>query len=225
MIRALKAKEESAGGSNVVPMHPVHAPAYKPTNGEGKALKKLERRRASRNPLPAVKSTVEQSEEGLTNVNLGVDHKDEDTGYKLIAEALSSEHDAFTSGMLDAATRITRTPGRVSEEGMNFALAFVAGIKPRDQLEAALGMQMAAIHRATITAAEKLCTATRHEMADVHEKALNRLARTFAAQTEALKRLRNKGEQRIFVERVNVSEGGQAIVSNVGRGLGSGGEV
>jgi hypothetical protein len=40
--------------------------------------------------------------------------------------------------------------------------------------------------------------------------ALNKLARTFAAQVEALKNYRSKGEQRIVVQHVNVGEGGQA---------------
>jgi hypothetical protein len=54
----------------------------------------------------------------------------------------------------------------------------------------------------------------------MHERALNRLARTYAAQVEALKRYRSKGEQRVIVERVTVNEGGRAIVGNVARGVG-----
>ena len=51
------------------------------------------------------------------------------------------------------------------------------------------------------------------------ERGLNKLSRTFTTQMEALKRYRSKGaNQRIVVERVNVSEGGQAIVGNVDRG-------
>jgi hypothetical protein len=41
------------------------------------------------------------------------------------------------------------------------------------------------------------------------------LARTFAAQVEALKRYRSGGEQRMTVQHVHVAEGGQAIVGNV----------
>ncbi len=59
------------------------------------------------------------------------------------------------------------------------------------------------------------------DIADQYESALNRLTRTFAAQIEALKRYRSKGEQRVYVERVNVGEGGQAIVGLVGEGGGS----
>jgi hypothetical protein len=99
----------------------------------------------------------------------------------------------------------------------------VAGLQPRDQIEATLGVQMAAIHLATMKAAENLGGAKNLNVMDMQEKALNRLARTFAAQMEALKRYRSKGEQRVYVERVTVNEGGQAIVGPVIRGGRDGG--
>jgi len=55
---------------------------------------------------------------------------------------------------------------------------------------------------------------------DSAERAFNKLARTFAAQMEALKRYRTGGEQKVTVQHVNVSEGGQAIVGNVTQGPG-----
>jgi hypothetical protein len=45
--------------------------------------------------------------------------------------------------------------------------------------------------------------------------AVNKLARTFAAQVEALKKHRSTGEQTIKVEHVTINEGGQAIVGIV----------
>jgi hypothetical protein len=64
---------------------------------------------------------------------------------------------------------------------------------------------------------------------DSAERALNKLARTFATQVEALKRYRTGGEQRVTVEHVHVHSGGQAIVGNVSpvtddRGTGVGGD-
>ena len=44
---------------------------------------------------------------------------------------------------------------------------------------------------------------------------LTKLTRTYAAQTEALKRYRSGGEQKMTVQHVHVAEGGQAIVGNV----------
>jgi hypothetical protein len=51
----------------------------------------------------------------------------------------------------------------------------------------------------------------------------SKLARTFAAQIEALKRYRCGGGQKVLVERVTVNDGGQAIVGQVGIGGGIGG--
>ena len=42
-----------------------------------------------------------------------------------------------------------------------------------------------------------------------------RLLRAYAAQVEALRRLRNGGSQTVRVEHVHVNEGGQAIIGNV----------
>ena len=50
------------------------------------------------------------------------------------------------------------------------------------------------------------------------ERALNKLARTYTAQVEALKQYRSKGQQIVRVERVNVESGGQAVVGHVQHG-------
>jgi hypothetical protein len=49
---------------------------------------------------------------------------------------------------------------------------------------------------------------------DSAERAVNKLACTFAVQVAALKRYRTGGEPTVRVERVTVNEGGQAIVGN-----------
>ncbi|MGV6803932.1 MAG: hypothetical protein ACWA49_06980, partial [Ruegeria sp.] len=53
---------------------------------------------------------------------------------------------------------------------------------------------------------------------DSAERALNKLARTFTSQVETLKKYRSKADQTVRVERVEVKEGGQAIVGNVQNG-------
>ena len=97
-------------------------------------------------------------------------------------------------------------------------LAIVKGIEPRDQVEAMLAAQMAAVHNATMTFARRLNHVDTIPQQDSAERTFNRLCRTFAAQVEALKRYRSRGEQIVRVERVTVNEGGQAIVGNVTNG-------
>jgi hypothetical protein len=49
---------------------------------------------------------------------------------------------------------------------------------------------------------------------------LTKLTRTYAAQMAALKQYRTGGEQRVIVQRVDVREGGQAVVGVVNSGQG-----
>jgi hypothetical protein len=89
------------------------------------------------------------------------------------------------------------------EHGLNFMLSVVKGIEPKDQVEAMLAAQMAAVHMATMTFARRLAHVENIPQQD-KERAFNKLARTFAAQVEALKRYRSRGEQTV---RVGLSPG------------------
>jgi hypothetical protein len=108
--------------------------------------------------------------------------------------------------------------GEVNEQQLNFLLAVVKGINPRDQLEAMLAAQMAAVHTATMTFSRNLAEAECVEHRDSAERTFNKLTRTYVSQMEALKRYRAGGEQTVTVQQVNVGEGGQAIVGNVTQG-------
>jgi hypothetical protein len=94
-------------------------------------------------------------------------------------------------------------------------LAVVKGIEPRDQIEAMLAAQMAAVHNATMTFARHLAHVDIIPQQDSAQNAFNKLARTFAAQVAALKDYRSKGEQKMTVQHVHVADGGQAVIGNV----------
>ena len=99
-------------------------------------------------------------------------------------------------------------------------LAMVRGIEPRDPLETMLAVQMAAIHNSTLTFARRLATVENITQQDSAERALNKLARTFTTQIEALKRYRSTGEQKMTVQHVTVNDGGQAVIGQVTAGEG-----
>ena len=102
-----------------------------------------------------------------------------------------------------------------TEKTVNFMLSVIKGIEPRDQIEAMLGAQMAAVHMASMTFARRLAHVDTITQQDSASNAFNKLTRTFASQVEALKRYRSGGEQKMTVQHVHVAEGGQAIVGNV----------
>jgi hypothetical protein len=107
---------------------------------------------------------------------------------------------------------------KVDEVALNFMIAVIKGIEPKDQLECMLAAQMAAVHMLTMDFARRLGNANSVPARDSAERAFNKLARTFAAQMEALKRYRSSGEQKVVVEHVSINEGGKAIVGNVTHG-------
>jgi hypothetical protein len=97
-------------------------------------------------------------------------------------------------------------------------LSIIQGIKPRDQIETMLAVQMAAVQMSIMTFARRLANADNILQQDSAERAFNKLTRTFTTQMEALKRYRTGGEQKVTVQHVTVGEGGQAIVGNVTQG-------
>jgi len=109
---------------------------------------------------------------------------------------------------------------RIDPKATDFTLGFVDSMQPQDAAEALLLTQMAATHQATMMLARRLNHVETIPQQDAAEKALNKTARTFAAQMETLKRHRSKGQQLVRVERVTVEEGGQAIVGAVNGGRG-----
>jgi hypothetical protein len=142
-------------------------------------------------------------------------HPNEAVGRLLIMNALGTQSEPFFNGLVvQLAAVACRT--QLDETKLNFAVASLKGIAPRDETEAMLGAQMVAIHNATIKAAIKLAQADSTAERDSAANALTKLARTYTAQVEALKRYRSAGEQVIKVQHVTVNEGGQAIVGNVG---------
>ena len=99
-----------------------------------------------------------------------------------------------------------------------FMLAIISDLKPNDAVERMLAVQMATTHVATIRAGSWLSRAESLQQGQAHSTAYSKLARTFTAQVEALRKHRTGGKQTVTVQHVNVSEGGQAIVANVQTG-------
>jgi hypothetical protein len=143
------------------------------------------------------------------------DHPDVRIGQALVMEALASADWGFVHGILNQLAHASGRGRDIDEHGLNFMLSVIKGIEPRDQLEAMLAAQMAAVHVASMTFARRLAHVENIAQQDSAERAFNKLARTFAMQMEALKRYRAGAEQKVTLQHVSVAEGGQAIIGNV----------
>ena len=130
-------------------------------------------------------------------------------------DALASADGHFLNGMVSQLANANSHGQDIDERGLNFMLSVIKGIAPRDQLEAMLAAQMAAVHVASMTFAGCLAHVEDIPQQDSAERAFNKLTRTFAMQMEALNRYRSGAEQKVTLQHVSVAEGGQAIVGNV----------
>jgi hypothetical protein len=184
------------------------ASEYNPTEHELAVVKKVVPQIAGSRPRMKV---VDQN--GSQQISL--DHANQTVGQMLLMEQLGTADPTFLTGLLNQLASAGSTGRKVDEGTLNFMLSVVRGIKPKDQTEAMLAAQMAAIHAATMTFARRLANVEDIPQQDSAERALNKLARTFAMQMETLKRYRTGGEQKVTVQHVSVQEGGQAIVGNV----------
>ena len=195
---------------------------YERTEAEKSFMQDFQARKDAKPEVPKPKIELIETDDGPKGV-VKYEHDD-----RKLAEALV--HDAFGTTDVDFYNGISKQLFNtlknqlsigVKQQDFDFLISVVAGIEPRDQMEAMLASQMAAVHMQMMTFANRLTHVENIPQQDSAERAFNKLARTFTTQMEALNRYRGKGQQKMIVEHVHVYEGGQAIVGNV---RGGGGE-
>jgi hypothetical protein len=189
-------------------------------------------RKKAEKPLPAtvqpphVAAAVRRFQEHAATAPPGVALEKDEAGGLSIATARPSQDGAIVAlmdalGTLDPAffgtfvaqvINATDLKDETDATAANAALAFVRGIKPRDETESCLAAQMYATHSAAMVFARRLNNVGTIPQQDSAINAFTKLTRTYAAQMEALKRYRSSGEQKVTVQHVNVADGGQAIV-------------
>ena len=159
---------------------------------EQAAIDRVQRRQKSRARLPNAKSDK--------LAGIAFDYPDQDTGalWAVLHDTFATGDITLTGALLDQFTALSQVDGQHHPSRMKALLASVRAIAPRDETEALLAVQMAAIHDATMRAA--LCLVVSKELEAYHaiSSAINKLARTFTLQMDSLKRYRTT-EQSIHV--------------------------
>jgi hypothetical protein len=199
---------------------PVPTVPYQPNEAEKGALSAFAERGRARKPAPNVRFIANGKDKSVFTL----DHADKETGQLLLMEALGTAEPAFLEALLAQIVNAGTTGQEPDERAARQLVATVKGIAPRDHVEAMLAAQMAATNALTMTFARRLNLVDTVPQQDSAVNAFNKLARTFAAQADTLKRYRSSGEQTMRVEHVTVQAGGQAIVGTVTRGDGGDGK-
>jgi hypothetical protein len=188
------------------------AKPYEPSPQDRKAMEAYFEEQRENPPPPRLK--VIKEEEGI--IGLVPDHPNISLGTVLLVDALGLKDQSLGRELLSQMSLVAQG----NEDALNAMIAFVRGLEAKDSLEAALATQMAAVHALTMRLAGQLASSTTHRGQEHAERALNKLARTFASQVETLKRYRTGGEQKVTVQHVTVSDNAQAIVGTVSAGGG-----
>jgi hypothetical protein len=150
-------------------------------------------------------------------------HSD-DAGFATrLLDAFGTKSPAFAKRAMERLGVVMRPGGSAlpTQTDFNAALAAIDGIRPGDEIEAMLAVQMVATYE---TAMDMLLRAKQADLMPTLQECGSlavKLLRTYTAQVEALARLRRGGEQRVIVQHVTVNEGGKAIVGAVNRPGGS----
>jgi hypothetical protein len=134
-----------------------------------------------------------------------------------LKKALGTSSSDFVTASLHQLQAAAQFPGSgISEVGINAALAFIEGFAPRNEVEAALAVQMACTHGAAMSVLARLGPAggTQDQVCRFATAAA-RLLRAYTVQLEAYRRLRHGGDQFVRVEHVHINEGAQAVIGNV----------
>jgi hypothetical protein len=193
-------------GTSITAQTQVPAPrrtiyGYEPTDAEANALDRHLDRRNARRASAMPRLNVELDDEGSAAIR--VEHENERVGFTLFMEAVATAERDFAVGLMNQLARAGLRRESDDATELNFALSVIKAIEPKDEIETMLAAQMAAIHSAVLTQAGRLANSTMVGAANLYGPGLNKLARTFTMQIEALKRYRSKGEQKVTVEHVH----------------------
>jgi hypothetical protein len=219
MARARKPKTEKAQP----PPLPVASDRDKERNARAERVMKQRYEDKPRTPL----LKIDVDDEGKVAVANG--HADEDAGFAWrIAEVLGVYESNLASLYASQLLSVVNAPNSLKPAALRQGLAFMAGLGPQNELEGALGVQVWATHCATIELTRRMREADSLERVREYSNLMNKTARTFTAQIEALSKLRSGGKQQVVVTHVQVQgnavvgDGAQAVMQYGGAGGGAG---
>lgn len=196
------------------------AAKVEPTERQAEQIEAMKARHAARPERP--RSTVEAAEGGVLRVGNDVSQP-VDLYTFAMSDALGSESPDFINHTMLEVTKSLGQDG-ATQSGLNSFLAVLAAIQPKDETEALLASQMIAAHASAHFCTDKMRNAQLVDQLQMYAGLANKFMRTFAAQMEALAKIRRGGEQ--IVKHVHVYEGGQAVVAGtIHQHRGGGGEA
>jgi uncharacterized protein (DUF4415 family) len=195
--------------------------ARAPSDAERQEIAAATERQRQRPPRVAV--GIRQPENAVMEIS--PTHSDGEGWRTRLEDALGTASPAFADAeLVRLMTVFSDRAGIIDERAVNAALAVIDGLKPQNEIEAMLALQMAVTHGLAMMFSARLYSGATETIPQQDSAALtlSRLQRAFTTQLDSLSNMRRGGRQKVVVEHVHVYPGGQAIVGNVthsGRGV------
>jgi hypothetical protein len=177
-----------------------------------RTIKEAKKRTRAKRSAPALKIDKKDAD-GVRIVQITSPHPDFEGWAHQMGDALGSTSPAFVRHQMDRLLDTLAGKNDVSgQDTVNSMLAMVDSVRPDNEIEGALAVQIAVTHEASLQMLKRVHTAEYVEHLEAYAGIATKLQRTMVAQIEALAKLRRGGEQNVNVKHVHVHEGGQAVV-------------
>ena len=108
-------------------------------------------------------------------------------------------------------------PGQAipTSTGVSAALALIQSMEPKNELEAAVAVDIACLHAASSIMLSRLSGGGGDSRVKTASNAVAKLQRAFTSAIDTYRKLKHGNRQTIRIEKVVVESGGQAVVGNV----------
>jgi hypothetical protein len=185
-----------------------------PSEAEKRAIAEASKQMEQRGARVAIQ--IRQPENGPIEVS--PTHSDGAGWQTRLQDALGTSSKRFVDIELARLMTVFRdSAGVIDARAVNAALAAIDGLKPQNEIEAMLAVQIAVTHALTMKFSARLYSGKIETIPQQDSAALtlSRLYRAFTTQVDTLSNMRRGGRQKVVVEHVHVYPGGQAIVGSV----------
>jgi len=162
--------------------------------------------------LPAPKVKVVFGDTLAPDIESPADH---DKWLDQLQDTFGIEDSTYAASLLQKLVTSSITVKEGCELTASGLLAAVRDMQPKGTVQAMIATQLVALNHQAMKLLEK---ATRAMSPDLERSYLNqamKVIKNFVMLADALRKQQRNGHQKIVVERVNVSSGGQAIVGSV----------
>jgi hypothetical protein len=163
-------------------------------------------------------SSTRETQKPLVPVAKDEASVDQSKSREVMMRGMGAKDEDFFDGYMRHMWEANSRGGEVDVMDFRFAISFVEDLKPRNQRESALGLQMAMAHLYAMRYAQRLSKADNIAAMELYERIFTKMTRSYVALLEAFNAIRNEKGPGVTVQNFSVKDVNQAIVGNINHG-------